>query len=72
MAGNTSVPGATVTSRVLALLGAFDARHRELSLSDLARRSGVPVATARARWQPSQVFPCFGAPPVSAQARQIK
>jgi DNA-binding IclR family transcriptional regulator len=46
MAGNTSVPGATVTSRVLALLGAFDASHRELSLSDLARRSGVPVATA--------------------------
>jgi DNA-binding IclR family transcriptional regulator len=46
MAGNTSVPGATVTSRVLALLGAFDARHRELSLSDLARRSGVPLATA--------------------------
>ena len=46
MAGNTSVPGATVTSRVLALLGAFDDRHRELSLSDLARRSGVPLATA--------------------------
>jgi DNA-binding IclR family transcriptional regulator len=46
MAGNTSVPGATVTSRVMALLGAFDAGHRELSLSDLARRSGVPVATA--------------------------
>ena len=46
MAGNTSVSGATVTSRVLALLGAFDARHRELSLSDLARRSGVPLATA--------------------------
>jgi hypothetical protein len=46
MAGNTSVRGATVTSRVLALLGAFDARHRELSLSDLARRSGVPLATA--------------------------
>ncbi len=46
MAGNTSVRGATVTSRVLALLGAFDDRHRELSLSDLARRSGVPLATA--------------------------
>jgi DNA-binding IclR family transcriptional regulator len=46
MAGNTSVPGATVTSRALALLGAFDAGHRELTLSDLARRSGVPIPTA--------------------------
>ena len=46
MAGNTSVPGATVTSRVLALLGAFDASHRELTLSDLARRSGLPLPTA--------------------------
>jgi DNA-binding IclR family transcriptional regulator len=46
MAGNTSVPGTTVTSRALALLGAFDAGHRELTLSDLARRSGVPIPTA--------------------------
>ncbi len=46
MAGNTSAAGATVTSRVLALLGAFDAGHRELSLSELARRSGMPVSTA--------------------------
>jgi DNA-binding IclR family transcriptional regulator len=46
MAGNTSAAGATVTSRVLALLGAFDASHRELTLSELARRSGVPVSTA--------------------------
>jgi len=46
MAGNTSVPGATVASRVLSLLGAFDADHRELTLSDLARRSGVPIPTA--------------------------
>jgi DNA-binding IclR family transcriptional regulator len=45
MAGNTSVPCATVTSRVLALLGAFDADHRELTLSDLARHSGVPIPT---------------------------
>ncbi len=28
MAGNTSTPGATVTSRALALLGAFDEGHR--------------------------------------------
>jgi DNA-binding IclR family transcriptional regulator len=46
VAGNTSVPGATVTSRVLALLGAFDVGHRELTLSELARRSGTPVPTA--------------------------
>jgi DNA-binding IclR family transcriptional regulator len=46
MAGNTSAAGATVTSRVLALLGAFDAGHRELTLSELARRSGLPVSTA--------------------------
>jgi DNA-binding IclR family transcriptional regulator len=46
VAGNTSVAGASVTSRVLALLGAFDASHRELTLSELARRSGLPVSTA--------------------------
>jgi DNA-binding IclR family transcriptional regulator len=46
MAGNTGVPGTTVTSRILALLGAFDARHRELTLSDLARRANVAIPTA--------------------------
>ncbi|HEY1702427.1 MAG TPA: IclR family transcriptional regulator [Trebonia sp.] len=46
MAGNTSVPGTTVTSRVLSLLAAFDADHRELTLSELARRSGVTIPTA--------------------------
>jgi DNA-binding IclR family transcriptional regulator len=37
---------ATVTARALALLGAFDADHRCLRLSDLARRAGLPLATA--------------------------
>ena len=46
MAGNSSSPGASVTSRALALLGAFDERHRRLSLSQLADRAGLPVATA--------------------------
>lgn len=46
MAGNSNRPGVSVTSRVLALLGAFDERHRELTLTDLARRADVPVPTA--------------------------
>ncbi len=46
MAGNTSAPGATVTSRALALLGAFDERHRSLTLTELARRAGLPLPTA--------------------------
>jgi Bacterial transcriptional regulator len=35
VAGNTSMPGTTVASRVLALLAAFDADHRALPLSRL-------------------------------------
>ena len=46
MAGNTSTPGATVTSRLLAMIGAFDGRHRSLALSELAQRAGLPLATA--------------------------
>lgn len=46
MAGNSSSPGASVTSRVLALLGAFDAEHRDLTLSELARRADLPLPTA--------------------------
>lgn len=46
MAGNTSTPGASVTSRALALLGAFDEEHRRLALTDLADRAGLPVPTA--------------------------
>ncbi|MBY0289921.1 MAG: IclR family transcriptional regulator [Mycobacteriaceae bacterium] len=45
MAGNTSTPGATVTSRLLAIVGAFDERHRSLALSELAQRAGLPVPT---------------------------
>ena len=37
---------ASVTSRALDLLGAFDPEHRSLTLSELARRSGTPLATA--------------------------
>ncbi|MET1061084.1 MAG: IclR family transcriptional regulator [Nocardioides sp.] len=46
MAGNVSRPGATVTSRALALLAAFDEDHRRLSLSELAERADLPLPTA--------------------------
>jgi DNA-binding IclR family transcriptional regulator len=46
MAGRTSAPGATVTSRALALLGAFDETNRRLSLTELAARADLPVPTA--------------------------
>ena len=38
--------GPTVTSRALALLAAFDERHRSLTLSELARRADLPLSTA--------------------------
>ena len=46
MAGHTSQPGASVTSRVLALLAAYDEEHRRLTLTELAERAGLPVPTA--------------------------
>ena len=46
MAGNTGQPGASVISRALALLSAFDERHRSLTLTELAERAELPPATA--------------------------
>ncbi|MFG2073131.1 IclR family transcriptional regulator [Nonomuraea maritima] len=46
MAGGSDLPGRSVTSKVLALLGAFDAARPELTLTELARRAGVPLSTA--------------------------
>jgi DNA-binding IclR family transcriptional regulator len=46
MAGNAVRPGESVTSRALSVLGAFDANHVTLTLSELARRSDLPLATA--------------------------
>lgn len=46
MAGRTSVSGASVAERVLAVLGAFDESHRRLTLSDIARRADLPLPTA--------------------------
>lgn len=39
-------PRTGVAERLLAVLAAFDAEHRELSLTALARRAGLPAATA--------------------------
>ena len=46
MAGNTSRPGATVASRTLAVLGAFDSEHTRLTLTEISSRAGLPLATA--------------------------
>ncbi|WP_161981727.1 helix-turn-helix domain-containing protein [Streptomyces sp. TM32] len=46
MADNLKTVGVSVTSRALAILGAFDAVHSGLSLSELSRRTGLPLATA--------------------------
>lgn len=46
MAGGTRDSGPSVTSRVLAILGAFDVEHPALTLSKIARRAGLPLPTA--------------------------
>ncbi|MDH2425605.1 IclR family transcriptional regulator [Sphaerisporangium sp. TRM90804] len=46
MSGGSGEPGRSVTSRVLAVLGAFDTGHQELTLTDIARRSGLALTTA--------------------------
>lgn len=46
MAGNTATPGASVASRVLAILGAFDADHRALTLTEIAARADLALPTA--------------------------
>jgi DNA-binding IclR family transcriptional regulator len=38
--------GPSVTSRALSLVGAFDEDHRRLTLTELAQRTGMPLATA--------------------------
>ncbi|WP_298183389.1 IclR family transcriptional regulator [Saccharomonospora sp.] len=46
MAGNTGKPGQSVSGRVFALLRAFDPAHPRLSLTELAQRAELPLATA--------------------------
>jgi DNA-binding IclR family transcriptional regulator len=45
MAGRVSTPGATVVSRALSLLFAFDDQHRRLTLTELAARANLPLPT---------------------------
>jgi DNA-binding IclR family transcriptional regulator len=45
MAGNTAQPNTSVASRVFDVFGAYDIDHPSLTLSDLSRRSGIPLAT---------------------------
>lgn len=45
MSGNSGIAGQTVISKVFAILGAFAAGQSRLTLTDLARRSGLPLAT---------------------------
>jgi DNA-binding IclR family transcriptional regulator len=45
-AQRVAAPGPSVTSRALALVGAFDDEHRRLTLTELAGRAGLPVPTA--------------------------
>lgn len=45
--GKRPPSGDPVIDRALGLLGAFDPAHRRLTLSELSRRSGLPLSTAR-------------------------
>ena len=46
MAGGASQPGRSVAGKLLALLGAFDEDHPVLTLTELAARAHLPLATA--------------------------
>lgn len=45
MSGNSSGPGRSVASRILAILDAFDFENPRLSLSEIARRAGLSLPT---------------------------
>lgn len=46
MAGNSRDAGRSVTARALSVLTAFDLEHSRLTLTAIARRAGIPLATA--------------------------
>lgn len=45
MAGNTTTPGRTVASRVLAILATFDTDHRAQNLGEISRRAELSLTT---------------------------
>jgi DNA-binding IclR family transcriptional regulator len=45
MAGGSREPGRSVTSKVLAILEAFESSRGALSLTDIAEKSGLPLST---------------------------
>ncbi|MGI5347281.1 IclR family transcriptional regulator [Streptomyces sp. CA-250714] len=47
MAGRTNSPGQSVSRRLLAVLDCFDVAHPALSLTEVAKQSGLPLSTAR-------------------------
>lgn len=47
MAGNVNTPGASVASRIFAVLDCFDLAHTELSLTQVSERSDLPLSTTR-------------------------
>lgn len=46
MAGNSRDSGRSVTARALSVLTAFDVEHTRLTLTGIARRADIPLATA--------------------------
>jgi hypothetical protein len=58
MAGRGRDPGRSVTSRVLAILAAFDDSHPRLRLSEIARRAGLPPGpSSRQSMEPEMCAP---------------
>lgn len=47
MSGNVGVPGAKVSDRLLAVLGAFTVAHPALTLSEIAAQTEIPLSTVR-------------------------
>src|SRR5271156_4419395 len=46
MPRTNAAPGVTVTSRVLSIMGSFDAGHRSLTLTEIAERAELTLPTA--------------------------
>ncbi|RHW22738.1 IclR family transcriptional regulator [Nocardioides immobilis] len=47
MAGNVQTPGASVSGRLLAVLGAFDVAHPAHSLTEISNRADLPLSTTK-------------------------